>query len=96
MVTRREVVEKRAKLYRDSVRSHTFNRGDKRVHSPRLCSICARPLSQLVVQEQRYVTSHRHTRVHLSGDIQINICTDVRSCYSRLEERGELTVDVNG
>ncbi len=96
MITKQEVVEKRGTLFTESKRRHTFNKGDRRVHTPRLCVVCGRPLSSLVMRSNSYITIHRHTRFHMNDIVVLDICTDINSCYRVLEQKGELMEDVDG
>jgi len=43
-------------------KSHSFNKGDKRVHTPRVCVVCGRPLSSLIINENKYIIIQAHTR----------------------------------
>ncbi|UNA01468.1 hypothetical protein MG295_00051 [Bacillus phage vB_BcgM] len=95
MITKREVVEKRRKLFQNSEKYREFRKGDRRVFTPRLCSICGRPLSALSRQTQKYITTQNQIRFELSDIVHIHICKDVNSCYRVLKQKGELQ-DVNG
>ena len=90
MVTKKEVVEKRRELYKTAERYHDFMRGDKRVKTPRLCVVCSRPLSSLILNENDYITIVSHTHFHLNKLFKVDICKDVSSCYRVLRKRGEL------
>jgi hypothetical protein len=91
MTTRKEVVEKRRNLFQMAERKHAFRKGDKRVATPRLCVVCSRPLTSLVMREMKYVTSHTHYHVHFNGMFTVDVCEDVHSCYRTLQQKGELT-----
>lgn len=96
MVTKRQVVEDRRKLKQMAKKQVMFNKGDKRVYTPRLCVICGRPLSSLIVNEGKYVTIQPHTRYHINDLFIVDICTDVQSCYRTLKKKGELDEHVHG
>lgn len=93
-INRRDVVTKRRHALINSERRHTFKKGDKRVSTPRLCVVCGRPLTSLVINDNRYVTIQSHIHCHLSKDVTVDICEDVHSCYRTLRRKGELE-DVN-
>lgn len=88
-MNRRELVEKRRIVYGKSTKYNVFRVGDKRVHSPRLCVVCSRPLTSLVLTEQRYVTAVSHVHAHLSGGITIDMCASINSCANRIEKLRE-------
>lgn len=90
MVSKKEVVEKRRSLSEMAERKSSFNKGDRRVHTPRLCVVCGRPLSSLIVNENKYITSQAHTRYHLNKIMALDACTDINSCYRTLRKKGEL------
>jgi hypothetical protein len=96
LTNKKEVVEKRKSLYQESEKFHEFRRGDKRVHTPRLCVICSRPLSSLILNQNKYITIVSHVHFHLNDYFKVDICKDVNSCYRILKKKGELTEDVNG
>lgn len=96
MISKEEVVSKRRGLYSNSTRGVTFNKGDKRVYTPRICVVCSRPLSSLILNENRYVTIQKHTRFHINKDMSVDICTDIESCYRTLKNIGRLIDDVDG
>lgn len=96
MITKKEVVEKRRQLFKTAKRKHTFNKGDRRVHTPRICVICGCPLSSLIVRNNSYITIHKHTRFHINDIVILDACTDINSCYRTLEQKGELIKNVNG
>lgn len=96
MVTKREVIENRRKLKQLAEKQVSFNKGDKRVYTPRLCVVCSRPLSSLIVNEGKYITSHPHTRYHLNDWFIVDTCTDIQSCYRTLRKKGELIENVDG
>lgn len=90
LTNKKEVVAKRKNLYETADRYHEFLKGDKRVNTPRLCVICSRPLSSLVMNDSRYVTLVSHVHFHISGLFTVDICKDVMSCYRTLKKKGEL------
>lgn len=96
MITRKEVINKRRGLYNNSRKGTTFNKGDKRVFTPRLCVVCSRPLSSLIMNEGKYITVNRHTRFHINEDMHVDICSDIESCYRTLRSKGRLDNNVDG
>lgn len=90
MKTRKEIIEKRKKLRSMAINKVSFSKGDKRVYTPRVCCICARPLASLIVRQNTYVSSHNHIRYHLGGFVKLDACQDIKSCYHTLREKGEL------
>ncbi|QDP42832.1 hypothetical protein HWC53_gp048 [Bacillus phage vB_BmeM-Goe8] len=95
LITKKEIVAKRKNLYQLAEKYHDFNKGDKRVHTPRLCVVCSRPLSSLVIKEGKYITSVSHVHFHLNEYFKVDICKDVASCYRTLAKKGEL-INVDG
>ncbi|MCB5366978.1 hypothetical protein [Collinsella aerofaciens] len=96
MITKKEVFEKRKQIIQLAEKKYTFNKKDKRVQAPRVCVVCGRPLSSLIVHENRYVVSYPHNRYYLGGWIIVDICKDITSCYRTLKKKGELVENVNG
>jgi len=96
MTTKREIRDKRRNLAKLADKTVYFNKGDRRVYSPRLCVVCGRPLSNLIINENKYLTIVPHTRYHLNEFFIVDVCTDVQSCYRTLSRKGELDGDVNG
>lgn len=94
MVTKKEVVEKRTNLLHCAESKHQFFKGDKRIKSPRLCVVCGRPLTSLIINENKYSVIQNHTRCSLGGWVRVDICTDITSCYRTLRRKGELIEDV--
>jgi hypothetical protein len=90
-ISKRDIVEKRRKVYQMAEKKHVFKKGDRRVATPRLCVICRRPLSSLVVHEMKYTTICSHVHVHLNKMVKVDICEDVNSCYRTLQKKGELS-----
>jgi hypothetical protein len=90
-----DIVEKRRQLFQTSERKHTFKKGDRRVHTPRLCVICSRPLSSLILRENKYIVIQSHIHFHLNAYFKVDICEDVESCYRILRKKGELIDNVN-
>ncbi|UXQ88913.1 hypothetical protein Thu_53 [Bacillus phage Thurquoise] len=95
MVTKREVVEKRKKLVSLAKKKVSFNKGDKRVYSPKLCVVCGRPLSSLIINENKYIIIQAHTRYHINDLFTVDACVDITSCYRTLKQKGELEEDVD-
>jgi len=95
LISRKEVVAKRKSLYQLAEKYHDFNKGDKRVNTPRLCVVCSRPLSSLILNENKYIISVSHVHFHLNEYFKVDICKDVASCYRTLRQKGELA-DVDG
>jgi hypothetical protein len=77
-------------MYSLSKRHHTFYVGDRRVHTPRICVVCSRPLTSLVINENTHITKVAHTRIHINKMFIVDICADIRSCYTEFEKKGEL------
>lgn len=90
MVTKKEVVEKRKSLTQLADKTGIFYKGDKRVHAPRICVVCSRPLSSLIVHENKYIVIQTHTRFYLNDVFKLDVCTDINSCYRTLSKKGEL------
>lgn len=90
MATRKEIVDKRRKLGQLAEKKYSFNKGDRRVQTPRLCVVCGRPLSSLIVSENRYITIYPHTRFYLNDWFIVDVCTDINSCYRTLKKKGDL------
>ncbi|BEU14677.1 hypothetical protein [Bacillus phage CM1] len=95
MVTKREVVEKRKKLVSLAKKKVSFNKGDKRAYSPKLCVVCGRPLSSLIINENKYIIIQDHTRYHINELFIVDACTDITSCYRTLKQKGDLEEDVD-
>lgn len=95
MVTKKEVVEKRRNLIQLAEKKHSFKKRDRRVQSPRVCVTCGRPLSSLILHENKYIVTQDHTRYYLGGWVVADICTDITSCYRTLRKKGELIEDVD-
>jgi hypothetical protein len=95
MVTKQEIVKKRKELFEIANKKNTFKKGDKRAHTPKLCVVCGRPLSSLIINDNRYITIQSHIRFHLNELFIVDVCEDVNSCYRTLKQKGELE-DVNG
>lgn len=91
MKTKRELREKRRYLFSNSEKRVDFNRGDRRVFTPRLCVICGRPLSSLVLNKNKYITETPHIRFHLGDDVKVDICKNIQSCHTTLRKKGELS-----
>lgn len=91
MVSKKEIVEKRKSLVDMAEHKTSFKKGDRRVHTPRLCVVCGRPLSSLIVNENKYIIIQAHTRHHLNEMFVLDACTDINSCYRTLRKKGELT-----
>lgn len=96
MITKQEVKNKRKYLNKIAKKRVTFNKGDHRVFTPRLCVVCGKPLSSLVIREQKYITVQTHIRCHINEYVTLDVCADIKSCYSTLSKKGELINDVNG
>lgn len=96
MVTKKEVVENRRNLKQLAVKQVSFNKGDRRVFTPKLCVVCGRPLSSLIFHEGKYIIIHSHTRYHLNDWFIVDACTDIQSCYRTLKKKGELIEHVDG
>lgn len=94
MVKRKDVVERRRKLQQMANRSYIFRKGDKRAATPRICVVCGRPLTSLIINEGKYVTSHNHTRYYVEDVLTLDCCLDINSCYRTLRQKGELVEDV--
>lgn len=88
--TKNEVKVQREDINKLSKRKHTFNKGDRRVHTPRVCVVCSRPLSSLIIKENKYVTATRHTRFHINEMFIVDTCSSINSCYRHLRIRGDL------
>jgi hypothetical protein len=96
LTSKKEVVAKRHSVFQMSSKHNTFKKGDKRVHTPRLCVVCGRPLSSLIINENRYITSNSHIHFHVDKWFTVDMCEDVNSCYRTLRKKGELEENVNG
>lgn len=96
MTSKQEVVEQRKLLNQLAEHKHSFNKGDRRMKSPRLCVCCSRPLTSLIINENKYIVIQNHTRYQLGGWVVADICTDINSCYRTLRKKGELIEDVDG
>lgn len=96
MVTKKDIVERRRTLSQLAEKKHAFNKGDRRVQTPRVCVACGRPLSSLILHENKYIVCKDHTRYYLGGWVTADVCTDINSCYRTLRRKGELIENGNG
>lgn len=94
MVTKKEVVERRKSLSQLADKKYLFKKGDRRVATPRVCVSCGRPLSSLIIHDNKYIVCQDHTRFYLGGWVTADVCTDITSCYRVLKKKGELNEDV--
>ncbi|APZ82514.1 hypothetical protein Goe7_c00480 [Bacillus phage vB_BveM-Goe7] len=90
IISKKDVVEKRRSLFSNSEKRVVFKKGDHRVNTPRICVVCSRPLSSLILRENTYITIQSHIRFHLNNLFKVDICEDVHSCYRTLKQKGEL------
>lgn len=72
-----------------AVKSAYYKKGDRRVTSPRVCSICGRPLSSYITNTGKYVTSYQHKRYWLDDMFVLNMCADASSCYRNYRKDDE-------
>lgn len=90
VVTRNDIVKARQHLFREAEKYYKINKGDRRVQTPRVCCICSHPLSSLILNDNKYVSSHNHVRFRLNSFLILDVCEDINSCYRLLERKGEL------
>jgi len=95
MQSKSQVLNKRRNLFSIAKTRNSFNKGDKRVHTPRICSICGRALAEFSPEKQKYVTAVTHFHCKIESYISLDACKDVQSCYRYLKKKGELE-DGNG
>lgn len=93
---KKEVIEKRKQLQKLAKKSYVFKKGDKRTGTPRICVVCGRPLTSLIIRENTYITTVPHVRFYVSDMFTLDCCLDINSCYRIIRQKGELDEDVNG
>lgn len=81
-----EVRELRKRISSKADNSIVFNKGDRRVHIPRVCCVCKRELSTHSSDNQTFWVSVRHTR-NKYGELNLDMCTDIRSCRAQLSRK---------
>jgi len=96
VTNKKDVVRKRKKLQSMARKSYIFKRGDKRASTPRICVVCGRPLTSLILREGTYITTCSHIRFYISDVFTLDCCLDIHSCYRTLRQKGELNEHVNG
>lgn len=90
MNSREAIRDQRAYLLQKSVKTTIIKKGDNRITSAtRFCAICKRPLSKLVLSTGATVSTVVHYSIKLSDVARVNMCADIRSCYSTLENKPE-------
>lgn len=90
MNQREAIRDQRAYLLQKSLKTTIIKKGDNRITSAtRFCAICKRPLSKLILNTGATVSTAVHYSIKLSDVARVNMCADIRSCYSNLENEAE-------
>lgn len=89
-LTREEIKQKRQYIFSQSQKTTNIRKGDKRIASAtRLCAVCGRPLSKLVLTNGSVIVTTAHISCKISDLVRLNICEDIRSCYAYASKKGE-------
>lgn len=82
-LTKDEIKKQRRYFLSNSEKVTTIKKGDKRIASAtRICVVCHRPLSKLVRSNGSVIATVNHYTCALSALVKVNMCEDIRSCYS--------------
>lgn len=88
-LTREEIKKKRQYIFNQSKKTTTIRKGDKRIVSAtRLCAVCGRPLSRLVLTNGSAIVTTTHVSCKVSDLVRLNMCEDIRSCYAYTTKKG--------
>lgn len=85
-MNKKEVKESRHYLLTQANKVTKIRKGDKRVHGSRVCSLCGRPLSKVILSTGKTQASVNHYHCHFNELLAVDICMDIRSCYSRVDK----------
>lgn len=90
MVSNKEDIKlKRKRIFSQSTKTTTIKKGDKRVSSStRLCAVCGKPLSSLVLRTGASVATVNHVSCIITDYVRLNVCEDIRSCYAHTKKKG--------
>lgn len=89
-ITNKDIKDKRRYIFSQSSKTTTIKRGDKRISSAtRICAVCGRPLSKLVLRTGVPTVVVDHISCNISDIVRLNVCEDIRSCYAYSSKKGE-------
>lgn len=85
-LSKEEIKTKRKDLLGSSDKTTVIRKGDRRISSAtRFCVICQRPLASLVWENGTVIATVTHYSVVLSSWVKVNMCKDIRSCYTHMK-----------
>lgn len=89
-LTKEEIKQKRQYIFSKAQKTTNIRKGDKRIASAtRLCAVCGRPLSKLVLTNGSAIVTTDHVSCKISDLVRLNMCEDIRSCYAYTSKKGE-------
>lgn len=88
-LSKEEIKKQRRYFLSTSEKVTRIKKGDKRIASAtRICIICHRPLAKLVKADGSVEATVNHITCALSKAVKVNMCDDIRSCYSYIGGNG--------
>lgn len=84
-MTKKEILELRAKILTSSEVKSKVKRRDKRISSPsRVCSVCKTQLSGLNYNTGKAIAKKNHWHIQYNKLVYIDICEKAESCYRNI------------
>lgn len=87
-LSKEEVREARSYFFNKAQKVTTIRKGDKRVHGSRVCAVCGTPLSTVLLSTGKSQAEKDHYHFDFSDLFYIDVCKDIRSCYTVMENLG--------
>lgn len=89
-LSKSEIKLKRKNILSNSKVTTEIRKGDRRIKSStRFCAVCHRPLSAYVYKDGSTQASENHFHCFFTDLIVLNLCKDIRSCYSTIGKEEE-------
>ena len=81
MISYAEYKKKRKLITNEASNIKIVKKGNRSIHTLRVCALCGRHLTEYMLINQKYIVTVKHKRLQIVNGFSTNLCFDSKTCY---------------
>ena len=79
--------KKRKLITNEAINTKIVKKGNRSIHTLRVCALCGRHLTEYMLTNQKYIVTVKHKHLQIVPGFETNLCFDSKTCYLYYNKR---------
>lgn len=93
MISYEDYKKKRKSITKESNSAKIVKKGNRNIHTLRVCALCGRHLTEYMLIKHKYIVTIKHKHLQIVPGFATNLCFDSKTCYLFYNRRKGVSED---